>query len=372
MQRLGRIFFKSTGEGRRGEPLAAEPVSPTEMAMDTIAEILRILGQFPLEQETLSPQAFTAMCEQWAQHVSLATPPPTAGPDGQPSPAPTDARRDWTGVREFVRGYCRGSVTHTRQVLGDLRQVVWVFIQNLHHAFAQDQQADTEVRARLAHLAELAERSSTTELKREVLTTVVSLHEALEQRRRAQQARMEDLGARVRSLGQELEAARRESETDPLTQLFNRKAFDAYAARTLELVKAFGHTSCLLLIDTDSFKSINDSHGHTTGDEVLRRVADAMSRLFLRKNDFVARYGGDEMAVVLRETKADEAVGLADRLLRAVRSAALERTGGIVKVSVSIGIAEVRPEDDLKTWIDRADRALYEAKQAGRDRYVLA
>jgi GGDEF domain-containing protein len=120
---------------------------------------------------------------------------------------------------------------------------------------------------------------------------VLAVSQTVEERRKRQREQMDVLGAQVRSLGTELESARRESETDPLTRLFNRKALDEYLARSVELYRAFGHETCLLLIDVDRFKTINDSLGHVTGDEVLRKVSDSVMRTFLRKNDFVARFG---------------------------------------------------------------------------------
>src|SRR4030095_1670448 len=106
----------------------------------------------------------------------------------------------------------------------------------------------------------------------------------------------------VRNLGQELEVVRKESEVDPLTRLYNRRALDEYLARTVELYRAFGQETCLLLVDVDGFKTVNHTLGRPAGDALLRRMADTMVRVFLRKSDFVARFGGDELAVVLRET----------------------------------------------------------------------
>src|SRR6266700_1121331 len=330
-------------------------MSQIEMALDTLAAILRILGEYAGDQEQQEPEAFARQCEGWALHVSLASPPPGAPETaGQPGSGPVtgsggparveNARRDWAGVRDFVRDYAKASTSHTRTVLTDLRQVIWVFIQNLSHSLSQEHEADDRIREQLSRLEVLAQSTATGELKREVLATVVKLGEIVDQRRKNQHERVEALGTQVRILGTELETVRRESEVDPLTRLFNRKAFDDYLDRSVELARAFGQATCLLLIDIDRFKTINDTFGHPEGDSVLRRVADTMARIFPRRSDFVARYGGDELAVVLRETGLKEGQQLADRLLRAVRA--------------------------IPT--DRADKALYQAKRDGRDRLVVA
>jgi diguanylate cyclase (GGDEF)-like protein len=358
------------------------PMSQTEMALDTLAAILRILGEYAADQEHQEPEAFVRQSEAWAQHVSVASPPPGApespgpgsGPVSSSSGGPArleNARRDWAGVREFVRDYAKASTSHTRTVLTDLRQVIWVFIQNLSHSLSQEQEGDNRIKEQLSRLESLAHSTATGELKREVLATVVKLGEIVEQRHKNQHARVEALGTQVRILGSELETARKESEVDPLTRLFNRKAFDDYLSRSVELARAFGQATCLLLIDIDHFKTINDTFGHPEGDAVLRRVADTMARIFPRRSDFVARYGGDELAVVLRETNLKEGQQLADRLLRAVRALPTDREGVRYPLTLSIGCAALTPGEEPTTWVARADKALYQAKRDGRDRLVV-
>lgn len=339
------------------------------MALDAVAAILRTIGEFALDHPQLTPAAFLRQCEQWAQHVLLAKPGP-GHVDSAPDPrAPMDdARRDWAGVRGFVREYCQHATGHTRTVMTDLRQVVWVFIQSLSQSITTEQQSDARIAAQLHRLEGLALSAPSGELKREVLSTVVEISRVFDERRRVQKLRMDELGAQVRTLGAELDVAKRESETDPVTALFNRRAFDDYLARSVELARAFGQDSCLLLIDVDRFKSINDTFGHAVGDDVLRRVADAITRVFLRKNDFVARFGGDEMAVILRETSLKEGAALGERLLKALRATSIQREGVSVNVTVSVGLAAVDATVSPERWMEAADRALYRAKQEGRDR----
>jgi diguanylate cyclase len=358
------------------------PMSQIEMALDTLAAILRILGEYATDQEHQEPEVFVRQCETWAQHVAVASPPPGAAEPSGPGSGPVTtgggsakaeaARRDWAGVREFVRDYAKASTSHTRTVLTDLRQVIWVFIQNLSHSLSQEQESDDRIKEQLTRLESLAQSTATGELKREVLATVVRLGEIVEQRHKSHHARVEALGTQVRILGSELETARKESEVDPLTRLFNRKAFDDYLARSVELARAFGQATCLLLIDIDRFKTINDTFGHPEGDSVLRKVADTMARLFPRRSDFVARYGGDEMAVVLRETNLKEGQQLADRLLRAVRAIPTDREGVRYPLTLSIGCAALSPGEEPTVWVTRADKALYQAKRDGRDRLVVA
>jgi diguanylate cyclase len=339
------------------------------MALDTLAGVLRSMAEFALEQEGMDIPTFCTIAEAWAKHVTLATSPPGSSADDAKA---RKGRREWEGVRRFVREYCQSSAKRAIQVTTDLRQVIWVFIRHISLAFAEDEEIGSRVKLQLGRLEQLVEANSTADLRREVLDAVGMLKAVMEERSQRQSKQMQVLGAQVRSLGDELESARKESETDPLTQISNRKAFDEYLARSVEMYKAFTSSMSMLVVDIDHFKGVNDSHGHVTGDDVLRQVADAMVKVFLRKNDFVARMGGDEFAVILRETNMTDARTLAERVLGRVRALRITCTGEVpITVTVSIGLAGIQSDDDEKTWLERADRSLYLAKEAGRDRVAI-
>jgi diguanylate cyclase len=339
------------------------------MAVDTLASALHSMAEFALEQDGIDIPTFQAAAEAWAKHVTLATAPPGLSEDDT---LVRKGRREWEGVRRFVRDYCQASSKRSIEVTTDLRQVIWVFIRNISQAFAADEAIDSRVLAQLGRLEKLVDANATAELKREVLDAVGMLKAILEERSERHERQVQVLGAQVRSLGHELESARRESETDPLTRISNRKAFDDYLARSVEMYQAFNAPMSMLLVDIDHFKGVNDTHGHITGDEVLRQVADALVKVFLRKNDFVSRMGGDEFAVVLRETKLADARALADRVLSRVRMLHVTTgSGETIDVTVSIGVGPIASGDDAKAWFERADRGLYAAKEAGRDRQAI-
>jgi diguanylate cyclase (GGDEF)-like protein len=339
-----------------------------DMALDTLTSVLRAMAEFAMEQEEMNIATFRLQAEAWASHLILATPPP-----GIPAEeAKTHGgRREWEGVRRFVREYCRSSSHRVTTLTTDLRQVIWGFIRNLSQVFSQDQEVAERMRQQLNQLENLMQSSSIEELKRDVQSAVTQLRQVLLERQELQKHQMQALGEKVRVLGHELESARRESETDPLTRIANRKAFDEYVLGSVEIFKAFQQPMGLVIIDIDQFKSVNDTYGHLSGDYVLCAVADALVKVFLRKNDFVARIGGDEFAVVLRETRLTEAQVLSERILSRVRGLLVTmQSGETINVSVSIGLAALQPGDDEKAWLARADRALYAAKNGGRDRLV--
>ncbi len=161
---------------------------------------------------------------------------------------------------------------------------------------------------------------------------------------------------------------------DSLTGLPNRRHFDA--ALEVEFKRAIRDTATLgvIMIDLDHFKGFNDLYGHPAGDDCLRRVACAIRSVLLRPGDLVARYGGEEMIVLLPGTDEDGAGVVASVLAEAVRALALEHRGTPVRiVTISCGVAvfdPLRGACQPLTLVERADRALYEAKLTGRNRVV--
>jgi diguanylate cyclase (GGDEF)-like protein len=137
-----------------------------------------------------------------------------------------------------------------------------------------------------------------------------------------------------------------------------------------EIIRAQRYERALafILIDMDDFKKINDTYGHLMGDKVLRQTAEILKDQ-TRETDIVARYGGEEIAVILSETESADALGVAEKLRRAVEKTKFNFQNQIVRVTISLGVANLdNPEDTMNTLIRRADKALYAAKQKGRNR----
>lgn len=161
----------------------------------------------------------------------------------------------------------------------------------------------------------------------------------------------------------------RQAKTDALTGISNRREFDATAHREIARARRQGDTVSLLLMDIDSFKSINDAHGHMAGDRILKIVAGACAS-HLREIDLLARYGGDEFAILLPGTDLNGARVVAERIREALEQLVIAVEGGrLLPLTVSLGVVELddMPED-LDELVKRADDALYRAKQTGRNR----
>ncbi len=165
---------------------------------------------------------------------------------------------------------------------------------------------------------------------------------------------------------------RKLAETDPLTNLMNRRAFMAAAADAMRYYQRYNRSIATLIVDIDHFKRVNDDHGHAAGDAVIRRIGELIAQT-LRETDKVARFGGEEFVVLLREVSEHDAHELAERIRLVIAESAIPFDGKELGVTVSIGCAAITSHDrDIEELIERADRALYAAKAAGRNCIRLA
>lgn len=166
------------------------------------------------------------------------------------------------------------------------------------------------------------------------------------------------------------------TNVDGLTGLSNRRYFDEYLETEWRHALRTGDPLSLLLIDIDHFKQYNDTYGHLAGDEVLKAVALALRSTFQRPRDLAARMGGEEFVVVLPQTQADDVLGLAEKAVRAVDALKIPHRASSAAdhVTISAGAATCTPVRDQQplSLVESADKAMYEAKQSGRNRAILA
>jgi diguanylate cyclase (GGDEF)-like protein len=159
---------------------------------------------------------------------------------------------------------------------------------------------------------------------------------------------------------------------DVLTFLPNRRKIIVELQEEVIRASRYGTPLSISILDIDHFKKVNDTYGHTTGDETLRSVA-ARLREHIRHPDVIGRYGGEEFLIVLPNSKAEAAAEQATRLCREIRFTQVEANNHVLSVTISIGIAQFRVgQENWEGFLNRADEALYKAKDQGRDRWVVA
>jgi len=181
----------------------------------------------------------------------------------------------------------------------------------------------------------------------------------------------QELERRHRELTRANEVLEQLSATDGLTQLYNHRHFQAQFLREAKRVERTGGPLCLLLVDVDDFKLLNDRLGHSAGDRVLHEIAKAMAGQ-IRQTDYLARYGGEEFVLLLPQTGIEGGLALAEKVRGAIEALEVPVIGpeGRVQVTVSIGLALYARGPEAT--FDAADRALYEAKAAGKNRAMVA
>lgn len=335
-----------------------------DAAIDALTSIVRVYGERAFDVGDFEATTLLAECAGWAKHLQLRIAPPGLPDDPENGPYP----RDFTGVSRYMSDRRTSESEAVRRSLGDLRDVIGRFVDGLGNTVLADRTAASRVGTQLSKLREAVEGHSTERLKHEAAAAIVLVEQVSEERRERQRAQIEDLGQRLRAMRGELRVAREQIQVDGLTQVYNRAALDDRMMRQSALGVVLDQSACLMLVDIDHFKWANDKFGHPTGDAVLKELARCLTRCFLRKEDFVARYGGDEFAVVIAEDSLGTARLLGERLLDAIRDLEVRVEDTPLKITASIGVAKLEPGEDVTSWVERADRALYQAKEGGRDR----
>jgi diguanylate cyclase len=222
-----------------------------------------------------------------------------------------------------------------------------------------------------AGIADLGKSSDPEDIRRAV-ESLIHAARAMGERNQTLEKQLGTARKRAEELERNVEVIRLETATDALTRLANRRYFEDAAMRLEAIAKRQSTPLTLLMADVDHFKRINDTFGHPTGDQVLRVVAMTI-KACLRDEDVAARYGGEEFAVILPHTDLADAMTVAERIRTSVGGRELTKRStneSLGRVSISLGLAQLRPNETMTDLIERADKCLYVAKRSGRDRVI--
>lgn len=272
------------------------------------------------------------------------------------------------GLLLGVTGLCAGWWLHgrlpdqrslpNRDDFGLMRELM-ANLHRLSHGMAADvNQHNTEVGAVDRELSQMRNRGA---------TKVAELVERLIVANRSVQAKLNQTEGKLEELSGRIEYHANEARTDVLTGLANRRAFQEEAACRNSRFQDTGEACSLVMIDIDRFKQVNDVYGHPFGDEVLRTLGATLRDQF-RRRDLVTRYGGEEFAVLMPHTEVGEARRLAEAVREAVERTQFEFGDKSLHLTVSLGVAQMLPQETMPDLLKRADQALYAAKHSGRNR----
>ncbi len=352
--------------------------------VDTIGSLVQLAGAYAHDTSARSAGDARRVAELWRRHLTLGLEHPSAleprdaddaaghaAPDASAVPRGCSvAQRDWPGASRFAVGDRRAEHAHVSSTLAELRDTIWTLVHGLHRVAQADGDAGrASVRAIERHARALREADPDV-IREAALAALSDLSAQLSTREQRRVRQLATLGEQVMSLGSALDAARRDSATDALTGIGNRRAFDAAIADAVAVHELWSQPACLVVLDVDGLKTVNDTYGHAAGDDLLKHVARQLARTFLRRTDTLARVGGDEFAVIMRDTPVADAARITARL--AANVAALTLDLGEVRAGISAGVAALRDQETSAEWAARADAALYAAKHGGKGRVELA
>jgi diguanylate cyclase len=338
------------------------------LVLDTIGGVLSALARYPLDLPDRPGEESARELTSWQRHATLGT---SVHEDAE-ALSMSVAERDWNGVVRTVTELRRDEHRHVTGSINELRDALWACVETVHNAVKVDQVTDVTTNDQMDKARNALKRMQPGSIKQDVLGAVTSIEGALQSRRDQQADQYSALAGKLDRLGKQLEEARRESTTDALTGLGNRKLFDTMIARAVQMFSMARQPVVLLMIDMDKLKMVNDMYGHQAGDTAIATLATALSKVFLRQSDVLCRYGGDEFAAILHNTDWKMAQTLAGRLQDTLCQLPAPHPAMEFSIGASVGVAQLEPLEDTEEWKARADKALYKAKQNGRERVAIA
>lgn len=271
-----------------------------------------------------------------------------------------------TGQELYKQHICDNALESFEKINRDLLQLI---NQTKDSVETTGQQASKASDSFNEKAVSIQSSSNVVEIKN-LITEIVSETKGLAHLSQSLKSELDEANKEMERLRQELFQVKQTAMTDSLTGLLNRGSFDETLTKIME--ESPRMEACLSLMDLDHFKRINDQFGHLIGDEVLKFTAAILKRL-VEKEHLVARYGGEELAIIMPNTTLTKASEISEEIRITLEKSRLKRKNNhesIGQVTISVGIAALKADDTVESFIMRADNALYKAKQSGRNKVI--
>ena len=275
-------------------------------------------------------------------------------------------------IRQFFSSYRIDEYAYVQNTFDDFKRIVWDFADHLSEDIKFETQKEKQMGAQLKDLKEAVEANSMDILRAKSREFINSYVEYQNQKNDLRQKRITNVKKNMESIKKQLMVANSDLNTDHLTSAANRRAFDDYALKLVHMHHLNKAPLSLIALDIDFFKKINDVYGHDVGDFVLKECVRILRTVFFKDDEMVARVGGEEFFVVLPNHSIEQCISRAEALQAIVRNEAFVIGDHAIKFTVSMGIAQMLDNEKLGDWIKRADTALYNSKNTGRNKYTLA
>ena len=275
-------------------------------------------------------------------------------------------------LRQFFSAYRIDETTYFQKTFEEFRTIIWDFVDQLSEDINAEEVEDTEIKQSLESLKEAVESNSIEVLKSHSRKFIDCYVEKQFKKDKRRSTRMKSIKKNLDKVKKQLGEAQDAARTDHLTGACNRKTFDEQGANLVKFSRASDQSACLVLLDIDHFKKINDTYGHPVGDYILKQLTAILQKRFAGNGESVARVGGEEFALLLPDTGTAKAFDRIESLMNQVRAEIFVHDKSQIRFTISAGIAELCSREEFPSWVKRADLALYHSKNPGRNRAPVA
>ncbi len=274
--------------------------------------------------------------------------------------------------RQFFSSYRIAEYAYIQKTFDEFKRIIWDFADQLSDDLNAEKTQDEVVTQNLGQLREAVESNSIDDLKkksREFINFYIE-HQIQKDDRRSK--RMQSIRKNLTTVKKQLLEANQSMRVDHLTNAYNRKSFEEQTQKYHQLYQISKAPVSMLMVDIDHFKKINDTYGHDVGDFVLKECVRILKEYFQRPEDFTARLGGEEFAVLLPDFTSENAAIKAEEVLQKIRKEVVIHNTNEIRFTVSIGICELMGNDTVSQWMKKADQALYSSKNTGRNKVTVS
>lgn len=275
-------------------------------------------------------------------------------------------------IRQFFSSYRIDEYSYIQNTFDDFKRIVWDFADQLSEDIQFETSKDKSLATNLKDLKEAVDANSIETLRLKSRDFINSYVEYQNQKNDMRNRRMDSVKKNLNTIKKQLLEANTNLGVDHLTNAHNRKSLDDYIKKLAQINSISQGQFSIIMLDIDFFKKINDSFGHDIGDFVLKECVKLLQHVFHKEDMMVARIGGEEFVVVLPNHSVEHAVIRAEEAMKRIREEAFIQGDHEIRFTVSMGIAQLQDRESTSDWLKRADTALYQSKNSGRNKFTVA